>query len=270
MILWQDSAPEDTANHQFRANHFLLLIILFFFLGLVAGWTIISHTPVGKLVTSYQDVTIRNEVIEVSQRLLALQDSLLARDHQLEIMKTIIRSATDTTFQTVGSGSVAALTRSTTDQITDLRRISTTSIGVEFLPQAELFNMHTRFRMPDFPAPVPVSGFKTSGFNPSNKHFGLDFAAREGEPIRNSIDGVVISSEWTMNYGNVIIIQHAGGYITKYMHVGYPTVRVGDTINRGDILGQVSSSGLLSTGPHLHFEIWRNGIPQNPEQFLME
>jgi murein DD-endopeptidase MepM/ murein hydrolase activator NlpD len=119
------------------------------------------------------------------------------------------------------------------------------------------------------PAPFPVNGTVTQGYSPINGHFGIDIATMSGTTIRTIAEGVVISTEWTMNYGNVVYIQHKNGYLTIFKHVSKPTRKVGDFVQKGDILGSVTESGLISSGPHLHFEIWQNGTPLNPLNYLI-
>jgi murein DD-endopeptidase MepM/ murein hydrolase activator NlpD len=98
-------------------------------------------------------------------------------------------------------------------------------------------------------------------------HQGVDFGARYGTAIRAVADGRVISAGYGGGYGNRVILDHGGGTMTLYGHCSRLTVQVGQTVRQGQLLGAVGASG-LATGPHLHFEVWRNGQRVNPLGFL--
>ena len=122
----------------------------------------------------------------------------------------------------------------------------------------------------DFPGRYPVQGSLTRGYLPDEEHFGIDIATKKDEPIVNIADGSVINSSWTINNGYVISIQHSKGVVSTYKHLATLNKKEGDLVLKGDILGTTGNTGVLSTGPHLHFEIWKNGIPQNPEVYLIK
>jgi murein DD-endopeptidase MepM/ murein hydrolase activator NlpD len=99
------------------------------------------------------------------------------------------------------------------------------------------------------------------------KHEGIDFSAAIGTPIIASAAGVVSRSGWDSQYGNVIEINHAEGFKTRYAHASQLLVRVGQTVGRGDLIAKVGNSG-RSTGPHLHYEVIKAGAHINPLNML--
>lgn len=117
----------------------------------------------------------------------------------------------------------------------------------------------------------PVSGRVNSGFGPrgSSFHDGLDIAAPEGTPIRAVEDGEVIYSDRLRGYGNTVIIRHGGGIASVYAHNQVNLVREGQQVGRGEIIARVGSTGRV-TGPHLHFEIRKNNLAQDPLLYLPE
>ena len=98
-------------------------------------------------------------------------------------------------------------------------------------------------------------------------HTGLDFRAATGDPVRATANGKVVSSGWAGGYGRMVEIDHGNGLSTRYGHMSEIGVKVGDIIKIGQVIGAVGSTG-RSTGPHLHFEVRLNGVPQNPARFL--
>ena len=118
---------------------------------------------------------------------------------------------------------------------------------------------------------MPVNGRVTSGFGSRfhpilgyvRMHAGLDLAAAYGSPIAAAADGRIVSSGWSGGYGNLVRIVHAGGIQTMYGHMSRIVARSGEMVRQGQIIGYVGSTG-LSTGPHLHYEVLKNGRPVNP------
>ena len=115
----------------------------------------------------------------------------------------------------------------------------------------------------------PVSGMITSRFGrrSSGTHTGLDIATSSGTPIRAAASGTVINAGWKGSYGNLVVIQHTNSVQTYYAHCSKIYVNVGQTVNQGDVISAVGSTG-NSTGPHLHLEIRVNGVPKNPQSYL--
>lgn len=98
-------------------------------------------------------------------------------------------------------------------------------------------------------------------------HTGIDISDNPGNPVTATADGIVSFSGWNGGSGNLVVIEHGFGYSTFYAHNKMTTVKVGQRIKRGDIISYVGSTG-NSTGPHVHYEVWRNGGPVNPKSFI--
>lgn len=121
----------------------------------------------------------------------------------------------------------------------------------------------------------PVNAPITSSFGMRNHpilkrrrmHSGVDFGAKSGTPIKAAADGIVITSQYSSGYGNMIVIDHGGNISTLYGHCSRVYVKSGQRVSRGDTIAAVGSTG-LSTGPHLHFEVRVNGKPVNPMNWL--
>jgi murein DD-endopeptidase MepM/ murein hydrolase activator NlpD len=120
-----------------------------------------------------------------------------------------------------------------------------------------------------FPLLTPVEGFVTQGFDPSRNHFGIDIAAQRGTPVYAPGDGVVLFAGWTYEDGNMLIIAHGGGYLTVYKHNQTLLKNTLNAVRRGEPIALLGSTGKTSAGHHLHFEVWRNGVPQDPNDFLL-
>jgi len=226
----------------------LLLAVLIFF-----------ATPLSSIYYQQIDDKFRDEVIAINQRVMALQDSLLAREIQLNDLKNFVRNVPDTIFQ-VNHYYDAGISPG----LRTVYREPLTVNTFELLTRNEIMTANTGERNPDFPSHFPVQGTLSQRFTPNVGHYGIDIAAQRNSQFRSIADGTVINTNWTINYGNVIYVQHADGIISIYKHAERLYKEPGDIVLKGDILGVVGDRGLLSSGSHLHLEIWKNGVPKNP------
>jgi len=114
----------------------------------------------------------------------------------------------------------------------------------------------------------PTTGFVSQKFNALEGHYGIDVVTKTNETVKCIADGTVIISSWTQDSGYVIAVQHQGNLISVYKHNADLLKKVGTFVNAGEILSIVGNSGEMTSGPHLHFELWYNGNPINPEEFV--
>lgn len=115
---------------------------------------------------------------------------------------------------------------------------------------------------------APLAGYISEPFNPIDDHFGIDIVAKKDEPVKCIADGTVVFASWTQNEGNVIAIQHQQNLVSIYKHNSSLTKAVGDFVSAGEIVAIIGNTGELTSGPHLHFELWYNGAAVNPEEFI--
>lgn len=119
------------------------------------------------------------------------------------------------------------------------------------------------------PALPPVDGFVTRGFDARTAHYAIDIAVEAGTTVRAIGDGYVVMADWTQEGGYALAIQHAGGYLTVYKHNQRLLKRIGDRVSSREPIAESGNSGEISSGPHLHFELWHNGLAQDPAAFLI-
>jgi len=134
-----------------------------------------------------------------------------------------------------------------------------------------------RDRLDHTPSIRPTRGWDKRGFGMKDDpftgyrrlHRGLDIANNVGTPVIATADGVVRSTGKVGRLGNMIAIDHGYGFVTRYGHLSKFAVKPGQKVSRGDILGYMGSTG-YSTGPHVHYETWRNGKALNPNDFILD
>lgn len=123
--------------------------------------------------------------------------------------------------------------------------------------------------MIELPLTTPTTGYITRGFDPKQFHYGIDFAGKKQSPVIAAADGNIVFSGWTYDDGYMMMIAHDRGYITVYKHNEALLKTTGANVKRGEMIATLGNTGKTSSGPHLHFEVWNNGIAQDPQQFLL-
>lgn len=183
-----------------------------------------------------------------------------------ELLKAMRRTA----------GSQDSFQKDTYTSLFDLelsRVLAERGTGLKEVIERQLLNQSS-FKKSSGPV-LPSEGIISSEFGPRlhplrgrwSFHRGIDIAAPHGSPVRAIRDGRVTFSGYTEGYGNLVVIDHGDGLITRYGHNSKNLVKEGDSVSRGDIIAEVGSTG-LSTGAHLHFEVWMDGKPIDPEGYL--
>ena len=116
---------------------------------------------------------------------------------------------------------------------------------------------------------LPVKGLITESFNIEDKHYGVDVVTKENELIKSTLNGVVVMSSWTSETGHVIVIQHENNLLSVYKHNSVLLKDQGERVEAGEAIAIIGNSGKWSSGPHLHFELWHNNKPVDPEQYIL-
>jgi murein DD-endopeptidase MepM/ murein hydrolase activator NlpD len=115
---------------------------------------------------------------------------------------------------------------------------------------------------------MPVQGTISLLFDIQQKHFGVDIVAPKNTPVQVAADGFVVLSDWTQETGNTICVQHAHNIVTFYKHNARNLKKVGEKVQMGEPIAVIGNTGEQTSGPHLHFELWQNGVPMNPKSYI--
>jgi murein DD-endopeptidase MepM/ murein hydrolase activator NlpD len=219
-------------------------------------------TPLNLMYQQRIDDNFRDEVIAINDRVLALQDSLMAREFQLNDLKNFIRTVPDTTFE------VSEYRGPAMPPGTPGLGEQSSAYAFEMLTRNEIMASSRSERESDFPSFFPLRGNLTQVFSSRTGHYGIDIVAEENSEFRVIADGAIIHTDWTINYGYVVFVQHTGGIVSLYKHAAKLYKGQGDYVLKGDVLGFIGDRGVISSGSHLHLEIWKDGVPQNPLLYL--
>lgn len=268
IILLDDTKPGQDDSYRIKPNSLFISFTVLSVLFSIVVALVFMLTPLGGLLYNTDEVEIRREIQNISDRVLALQDSLNVRDQELGEIKEVIRLNQDTTL--VLDQRLSGVSSRTNTNEGNVASSSYSNLNIfEDFESGNFVSMNILSGAPDFPAQAPVSGTKTRGYEPNKGHYGLDIATKEHELFMSVADGTVISNSWTIDFGYVISVQHNDGLVSTYKHCSKLYKAKGEKVLKGDVLGLVGNKGVSSSGPHLHFEIWKNGVSKNPISYLI-
>ena len=264
-IINENTLEEVVGLRVSKLNGISVLLSVLTVLFLVAS-VIIAFTPLRNYLPGYMNSEIRAQVVENALRVDSLQQ--LVDRQNLYIMN----------IQDIFSGTIRVDTVHNMDSLTTVREDSLmerTQREAEFRKQheeTEKYNLTSITARPDIEGLIfyrPTRGMITDKFDADRKHYGTDIAANSGESVLATLDGTVILSTYTAETGYVIEVQHNQDFISVYKHCSSLLKREGDTVQAGEAIALVGNSGQLTTGPHLHFELWHKGRAVNPEQYIV-
>jgi len=277
---------EGGKKRSFRASRLRLWILAFLSVTVVVAIVILMliYTP----ITMY--IPIRNpileerygrQILETQQRLNGLaQDVLVLRDYNDQLRKALGETSAKDSNQSSRIAIKPILLHGAQLAVEDSGEHMTVDNEPSVAPDlygdydmdpgdyTSTETSHTEFRAA-FPLLVPTEGFVTQGFDPERRHYGIDYATKTGTPVYAATDGYVVFSGWTYDDGNMIILSHGAGYLTVYKHNQLLLRTEHAYVKRGELIAESGSSGQTSSGPHLHFEVWKDGLPRDPQEFLL-
>jgi len=233
--------------------------------------TLIAFTNLREFIPGYPDGNMRRNIIMTAYRLDSLENELHIRDQYFSNINAIISGKEPVDFQSLQDTSKSYENISFNKSAED----SLLRIQIE---QEEQYNLSTSeydennkgsqiIKQHFF---APLKGVVSNKFNPVNNHFGTDIVAESNTIVSAVLDGTVIMAGWTLETGYVIEIQHVNNIISIYKHNAELLKDIGTVVSAGETISIIGNSGeLYTSGPHLHFELWHNGIPIDPEQYII-
>lgn len=264
-IINENTLEEVVGIHVSKLNGVSVLLTVFTVFFAVAA-LIVSFTPLRNYLPGYLNSEVREQIVENALRADSLQ--LLVEQQNLYILN----------IQDIFKGTVRADSVRSLDSLTIMRSeelMERTVQEEEFRKQFEenekynLTNIRTEADTDGMIFYRPTRGLLSSNFDPDNRHFGVDIAANPNESVLATLDGTVIWSAYTAETGYVTAIQHNREFISVYKHCGSLLKRAGDKVKAGEVVALVGNTGRQTTGPHLHFELWRKGEALNPEKYIV-
>ncbi len=253
----------------FRLSQLSVFISLGVFAFSLVAFTafIIIMTPIRNYLPGYLDVEVRKEIVQNALR----ADSL---ERMIEIQNLYLKNVTGIISGTIELDSIREIdSLARVDADFEIPRSPEEEEYVKNFEQEEKYNLTV---LNTNPLPMdglffykPVNGVISSHYQVDIHHFGVDIAAASKESVLATLDGTVMYAGYDPNQGNVIQLQHKNGFVSVYKHNELLLKEPGEQVVAGEAIALVGNTGKLSTGPHLHFELWYNGKPVNPEDFIV-
>lgn len=227
---------------------------------------LIAFTPLREYIPGYSSTKLKRQATELTYKTDSLVTVLNYTNKYLDNIRKVLNG--DITNNKINRDSLFEqfkLDPSTID-LTPIKEDSVLRAQVELEDKYNLFERNTKnVNLILFP---PINGSISQDYDADKKHFAIDVVATKGSPVKAVADGIVIFSEWTSETGYVMIVEHKDGLLSVYKHNGSLHKAQGDLVRAGEVIASVGNTGEFTTGPHLHFELWNNGSPVNPKNYI--
>tara|TARA_B100000524_G_scaffold230636_1_gene122353 strand:+ start:496 stop:1362 length:867 start_codon:yes stop_codon:yes gene_type:complete len=260
-------SSEDTFEERlsFSTNKFNVFLVMTLYSIILIAFTIsvVFFTQLREMVPGYSSSDLLTQAIYLTKKTDSLENELELNNTFYKSIENVLSGKTE---QIIYKDSLNFINE--TDNI-DLQAVlanAEDSILRKYVEEEDKFNLTKNELVIENKMFVnPVKGQITQKFDPLNNHFALDILVDTGTPVKSILEGKVIFSEWSVDTGHVLIIDHGDNIISVYKHNSKVLKTQNNFVKAGEVIAYSGNQGTLSTGPHLHFELWKNGTPINPE-----
>lgn len=266
LIIYNDSTIQTVWSIKLTPIKVLTLGSLVAILLVLLTTVIIAYTPLRENIPGYPSAKVRQQIIHNYILVDSLESEIKSRDSYFDKFKTL--------FQ----GEVPQEETSVTDSGIKTYNVKFKNSNADSMFQDKLLEEKLNLSIQQNPRRLPsianihfftpLRGLITNKFNAKTDHLAVDVVGQKNARISSVLDGTVIFSGWTMDTGYSIFIQHESNIISAYKHNAELLKAVGDKVKAGDVIAIMGNSGELTTGPHLHFELWHNGTALDPETYI--
>ncbi|NJX14030.1 M23 family metallopeptidase [Tamlana crocina] len=265
VILNENTFEERLSFKLTRLNVFVMGSLLAIFL-ISLTYLIIAFTPLREYIPGYSSTALKKKATELTYKTDSLQQALAMNERYYESIKKVLTG--DISSADFNRDSIVEAVKLEASEV-DLTPIAEDSILREKVDKEDKYNLfESATSVSNFILFPPASGEISEPYNAQEKHYAVDIVVPKGTPIKATADGIVVFAEWTASTGYVIILEHSYGLISVYKHNASVTKNQGDLVKAGEVIATAGNEGELSTGPHLHFELWNDGYPINPTNFI--
>ncbi len=268
LVILNDSSFEEKFSLRLTPGGILILVsaVTIFMSFLVIS--LIAFTPIREYIPGYGDVSNEKELIKLSVKADSLEYLMDAKNWYIDNLNNVLNGNLSTDESKLNRDSTKKY------QNVNVKPSKNDSALRQEIESQDKFsltlgNKNNSTGISGYFFFSPVKGMITHSFNMAEGHFGVDVAAKENEFIKAVLDGTVVFSGWTANDGYVIQLQHGNNLMSVYKHNSDLTKNVGDHVKAGEPIAIIGNTGESSTSTHLHFELWYNGTPVNPQDYIL-
>jgi murein DD-endopeptidase MepM/ murein hydrolase activator NlpD len=267
LVILNEDTFEERLSFQLSKLNVILLSFITIMLLISGTALLIAFTPIKEFIPGYSSTALKNK----ATRLTMTVDSL----------KTVTQRNTAyfNSIRNLMMGKIDSLSLDKTYTLTspipvnadtlDFSASGQDSILRAKVEQEDKYSLVERATFnANFTLFQPVTGQISEPYNAEDKHYAIDIATEKDEPVKATLDGTVIFAEWTAETGFVMILEHKNGILSVYKHNSTLLKEQGDLVTAGEVIAVVGDTGQFSYGPHLHFELWLDGYPVNPADYI--
>ena len=263
-------SSEDTFEEKFsfKANKINALIIILVYSIILISFTIsiVFFTQLREMVPGYSSTDLLNRAIYLTKKTDSLEQQIALNNKFYKSIEDVLSGNID---ELVPRDELSIDSSLINSDFVTVSPNSQDSILRKYVENEDKFNLtNNELIIENKMFFSPIKGEITQSFNFNENHFAVDIAADIGTPVKSVLDGKIIFSEWSLETGYVVVIDHGENIISVYKHNSKILKEQNDFVQAGEVIAYSGNQGNLSTGPHLHFELWKNGTPIDPEPLL--
>ena len=264
LVLLNDSTYEEKSSFKIsRLNVFSILFALMFIIVLITSG-ILFFTPIREYIPGYSSTTLQKQANLLSYKTDSLRQIVFLNDQYINSMKKVLTGDLETieySPDSIISKEILGL------QI--IEKSKEDSILRQLVDNEDKYNLENINKNKDFYLlSAPISGAISQNYSIADDHLAIDISVDIGTPVKSVSNGRVILSEWTTQTGYVLIIDHGNDLISVYKHNSKLLKSQGEIVKQGEIIALSGNSGVLTSGPHLHFELWSEGFSIDPNTLI--
>lgn len=267
LVVLNDDTLEEKLSFKLNRLNVYVLSGLFAVTMIVLTTLLIAYTPLKEYIPGYTSTKYKKKVLKLEEKIQQYDKKLKANNLYLANIQNVLNGNIDTE-------KLNGLSKDSVNAIANLEKLpveaskSETKFREKIEEQDKFSVFEKATKKNEIVFFAPLKGEITQGYNPKEKHYAIDIAVPNNTPVKAVADGTVVFADFTPNTGNVIIIEHPQGFLSVYKHNATLFKEQGDLVKSGEVIANAGSTGSLTSGPHLHFELWSDGYPIDPTRFI--
>ena len=273
LVVRNEDTFEEVGSYRLTLLNLYLLLSTVLLILMIVVVIIFFTTPLRTLVPGYGIIEDQTAFKKLKKDYEELESEVEAQQTYINALRRMLTDDPESISDVVQNDSVEVRETSPVDRIAEDSVLREKVENEQFLDglrdiltEADPLNGRSMKKLYFTP---PVKGEISARFMPENAHYGIDVMAPKNTPVLSVLDGIVITSDWTLETGNTLAVQHENNIITFYKHNSTNLKDVGDRVEAGEAIAIIGNTGTITTGPHLHFELWVNGRAVDPAQYVI-
>lgn len=263
VILNEDTLEEQVSFKLNRLNVYVIGGVIIILLIILTS-LLIAFSPLKEYIPGYSSSKLKKTARKLVVDVDSLATNLAANEIYINNVKAVLKG--DIKTEDLNKKTVA---KKKIDNNVDLNPTKLETKFREDINEKERFSLFDKAtKKTEIVFFAPVKGKITNVYNQKEKHFAVDIALTKGTPVKAIASGTVIFSDYTAETGYVLILEHAQAYLSVYKHNSILFKEQGDLVKSGEVVANSGDTGAFTSGPHLHFELWSDGYPVNPTNFI--